>query len=83
MLQWDFPREKYDCIASIATFHHLPLEVMLQKAKDALKPGGVLLILDLFQVRMAAGFADGLRRCSSKCHPETGQDWSPARTAKR
>ena len=49
VLQWDFPRERYDCIASIATFHHLPLEVMLQKAKDALRPGGVLLILDLFK----------------------------------
>jgi SAM-dependent methyltransferase len=47
VLQWDFPPEKYDCIASIATFHHLPLEVMLQKTKEALKPGGVLLILDL------------------------------------
>lgn len=49
VLQWEFPREKYDCIASIATFHHLPLDGMLQKAKDALKPGGVLLILDVFQ----------------------------------
>jgi len=49
VLQWDFPCEKYDCIASIATFHHLPLELMLQKAKDALRPGGVLLILDLFK----------------------------------
>ena len=49
ILQWDFPCEKYDCIASIATFHHLPLELMLQKAKDALRPGGVLLILDLFK----------------------------------
>jgi SAM-dependent methyltransferase len=49
VLKWDFPREKYDCIASIATFHHLPLDAMLQKAKDALRPGGVLLILDLFK----------------------------------
>ena len=49
VLQWDFPREKYDCIASIATLHHLPLKVMLQKAQQALKPGGVLLILDLFK----------------------------------
>jgi SAM-dependent methyltransferase len=49
VLQWDFPREKFDCIASIATLHHLPLGEMFQKAKDALKPGGVLLILDLFK----------------------------------
>jgi SAM-dependent methyltransferase len=49
VLEWGFPEEKFDCVVSIATFHHLPLEVMLQKAKSALKPGGVLLILDLFQ----------------------------------
>jgi 2-polyprenyl-3-methyl-5-hydroxy-6-metoxy-1,4-benzoquinol methylase len=49
VLQWDFPQEKYDCIASIATFHHLPLDEMLQKAKSALRPGGMLLILDLFK----------------------------------
>jgi SAM-dependent methyltransferase len=49
VLEWNFPLEEYDCIASIATFHHLPLNVMLQKAKDALRPGGVLLVLDLFQ----------------------------------
>jgi ubiquinone/menaquinone biosynthesis C-methylase UbiE len=49
VLQMDFPVEKYDCIASIATFHHLPLETMLEKTKGALKPGGVLLILDLFR----------------------------------
>jgi SAM-dependent methyltransferase len=49
VLQWDFPREKFGCVASVATFHHLPFEGLLQKAKAALKPGGVLLILDLFQ----------------------------------
>jgi SAM-dependent methyltransferase len=49
VLQWGFPCKKFDCIVSIATFHHLPLEEMLQKAKEALRPGGTLLILDLFQ----------------------------------
>ncbi len=47
VLEWEFPAERYDCIASIATFHHLPLEIMLAKMKMALKPGGVLAILDL------------------------------------
>jgi ubiquinone/menaquinone biosynthesis C-methylase UbiE len=41
--------EHFDCIASIATLHHLPLAEMLLKMKAALKPGGVLLILDLFE----------------------------------
>jgi SAM-dependent methyltransferase len=41
------PAEKYDCIVSIATLHHLPLEQALLKMKDALKPNGVLVIHDL------------------------------------
>ena len=46
---YDLPTEGFDCIASIATLHHLPLGEMLRKMKAALKPGGVLLILDLFE----------------------------------
>ena len=49
VLATDLPPEAFDCIASIATLHHVPLETALLKAKDALKPGGVLLVLDLFQ----------------------------------
>jgi len=41
--------ESFDCIASIATLHHLPYREMLLKMKPALKPGGVLLVLDLFE----------------------------------
>jgi SAM-dependent methyltransferase len=48
-MTWDCPRERYDCVASLATLHHLPLGGMLLKMKDALRPGGVLLVLDLFQ----------------------------------
>ncbi len=47
----------FDCIATIATLHHLPLTEVLQKMKAALKPGGVLLVLDLFE---PAGLADSL-----------------------
>jgi SAM-dependent methyltransferase len=53
---WAFPREHFDCIASIATFHHLPFEEMLSKMRDALRVGGVLLILDLYQTRGLSGF---------------------------
>jgi SAM-dependent methyltransferase len=49
VLEWPFPVEVFDCIASIATLHHLPMERMLEKMKSALKPGGVLLILDLYK----------------------------------
>jgi len=45
----DFPDEHFDCIATIATLHHTPLPAVLLKLKQALKPGGTLIVLDLFQ----------------------------------
>lgn len=53
-----FSPGQFDCIASIATLHHLPLEEILPKLKDALKPGGILLILDLFKPEGLAGRLD-------------------------
>ena len=46
---WQFPAERFDCIASIATLHHLPFRETLANMKHSLKAGGVLLVLDLFQ----------------------------------
>jgi SAM-dependent methyltransferase len=57
VMSYDLPRAGFDCIASIATLHHLPLREGLLKMKAALKPGGVLLILDLFE---PAGLVDAL-----------------------
>ena len=59
------PVESFDCIASIATLHHLPFPEMLLKMKAALKPGGVLLVLDLFEPArvsdsLVAGLSDSL-----------------------
>jgi ubiquinone/menaquinone biosynthesis C-methylase UbiE len=51
------PTDGFDCIATIATLHHLPLAEVLLKMKTALKPGGVLLVLDLFE---RAGLLDSL-----------------------
>ena len=45
---WAFPPDSFDCIAAIATLHHLPMEAMLTRMRSALRPGGTLLILDLF-----------------------------------
>lgn len=53
----DLPREGFDCVATIATLHHLPLKEVVCKLKDSVKPGGVLLVLDLFE---PAGLRDGL-----------------------
>ena len=44
---WPFPSERFDCIASIATLHHVDARALLPRLRDALRPGGVLLILDL------------------------------------
>jgi SAM-dependent methyltransferase len=48
-MNYPLSTEGFDCIASIATLHHLPLAAVLAKLKAALKPGGVLLVLDLYQ----------------------------------
>jgi len=53
---WQFPPEHFDCIVSIATLHHLPLEAMLTKMKRALRVNGVLLVLDLYQESLAGAF---------------------------
>ena len=59
---WELPAAHFDCIANIATLHHLPLREMLLKLKAALKPGGVLMVLDLFEpernLLTAAGLVD-------------------------
>ena len=64
VMSYDLPAEGFDCIASLATLHHLPLREILFRMKAALKPGGVLLILDLFEpernLLKAAGFLDSV-----------------------
>jgi ubiquinone/menaquinone biosynthesis C-methylase UbiE len=47
VMRLSLPAEHYDCIVSLATLHHLQMEQALSKMKDALKPGGVLIIHDL------------------------------------
>ncbi|HEU4560329.1 MAG TPA: class I SAM-dependent methyltransferase [Longimicrobium sp.] len=54
ILTCDLPPAEFDCIVTIATLHHLPLEEALKKLAAALRPGGVLLVLDLYQPRTVA-----------------------------
>lgn len=49
VMELDLEDEQYDCIASIATLHHMPMDVILPRLKAALSPGGTLLVLDLFE----------------------------------
>ncbi|HEX8186876.1 MAG TPA: class I SAM-dependent methyltransferase [Pyrinomonadaceae bacterium] len=58
VLTLELPAEGFDCVATVATLHHLPIREVLPKLKRALRPGGVLLVLDLFQ---AEGPSDALR----------------------
>jgi ubiquinone/menaquinone biosynthesis C-methylase UbiE len=58
VLTTELPAERFDCVATIATLHHLPLAEVLPKIKRALRPGGVLLVLDLFE---GEGLSDMLR----------------------
>jgi SAM-dependent methyltransferase len=48
-MTWTFPRSHFDFICSIATLHHLDQRELLPKIKNALRPGGVLVILDLVE----------------------------------
>ena len=41
--------ERWDAVVSVATVHHLDLQVFLQKVKLELRPGGRLLLLDLYR----------------------------------
>lgn len=69
-MTWNFPQSQFDFVCSIATLHHLQQRELLLKMKDALKPRGVLVVLDLvasnslvermFDV-IALGVSGGLR----------------------
>lgn len=47
VMRWEFPRAQFDFICSIATLHHLEQRELFVKMRDALKPKGVLMIVDL------------------------------------
>jgi len=48
--RWPFPANRFDCIATIATLHHLALEETLLAMKGRCGRG-VLLVLDLFRAQ--------------------------------
>jgi ubiquinone/menaquinone biosynthesis C-methylase UbiE len=48
-MTYNFPQSHYDFICSIATLHHLDQRQLLLKVKNAIRPRGVLVVLDLVQ----------------------------------
>jgi SAM-dependent methyltransferase len=59
VLQWEWPCEAFDCIVSVATLHHMPLKPILACMKDALRPGGRLIVLDLYNAATPGDFTLG------------------------
>jgi SAM-dependent methyltransferase len=57
---WPFPAGRFDCVASIAAAHHLALAPLLARMRDALAPGGTLLVLDVYRPRSPADLAVSL-----------------------
>ncbi|HEY9282415.1 MAG TPA: class I SAM-dependent methyltransferase [Pyrinomonadaceae bacterium] len=43
------PAGHFDCVATLTTLHHLPAAPALRKIREALKPGGVFVCLDLYR----------------------------------
>ncbi|HEX7334071.1 MAG TPA: methyltransferase domain-containing protein [Pyrinomonadaceae bacterium] len=69
-MTWNFPQSHFDFICSIATLHHLEQRELFMKMRDALKPRGVLVVLDLVESNglvermqdvIALGVSGGLR----------------------
>lgn len=48
-LEADLPNNSYDVIVSIASIHHMDLELALIKMRDLLRPSGRLIILGLYK----------------------------------
>ncbi len=61
VMTYQLPDNQFDCIATLTTLHHLPMTDVLKKIKQALKPRGVFICLDLYQrSNLADLFFDGI-----------------------
>ena len=49
VLEYPLLSNHFDFIATLTTLHHLPLEAVLNKVKQALKAEGIFVCLDLYQ----------------------------------
>jgi SAM-dependent methyltransferase len=48
-LSAEFPTDHFDCIGAVGVMHHMPWTTAVERAKKLLRPGGRLLIIDLFE----------------------------------
>jgi len=49
VMAYQFTDDQFDCIATLTTLHHLPIDAILKRIRKALKPGGIFVCLDLYQ----------------------------------
>lgn len=49
VMECRFPADRFDCVATLTTLHHLPIERVLRMIRRILKPGGVFVCLDLYR----------------------------------
>lgn len=61
-LQKDYPPAYFDAIVSVATLHHMDWAHALKRIKSDLKPGGKLLVIDLYEEK---GWMDQLYNLAS------------------
>ena len=65
IMSYELPDNSFDCVATLATLHHLPLREVILKLKQTLRGNGVLIVLDLFEpernLLKVAGWRDALR----------------------
>jgi SAM-dependent methyltransferase len=50
VLTQPFPPGSFDFLVAVATLHHLPLRHALERFRDLLRPGGVLVIVGLYRI---------------------------------
>ncbi|MEM1322637.1 MAG: methyltransferase domain-containing protein [Bacteroidota bacterium] len=48
-LEQDYPANSFHCIVAVATAHHMSMQAFLQKTRTLLRPGGRLILVDLYR----------------------------------
>lgn len=85
VMEMDLPSGEFDCIVMIATLHHVPIDQILTRLKQALRPEGVLIIHDLLTPSGIFDRATDLIRIPvsmATTYVRTGQFW-PSREVRR
>jgi SAM-dependent methyltransferase len=70
---WPLPRERFDVVMAATTYHWLDPAVRVVKVADALRPGGVLAVVETHHV---AGGDDSFFVDAQECY----ERWDPATT---